>query len=330
MNSDIKALVETRFLTRRTAREQLIEERKKEVFQKSPRLKEIETELDSNGYSVMLEIMDGKISPEDGAKFLRERHKKLNEEKKEILSVLGYSEDYLNPPYNCDKCNDTGYVNGELCTCFKNEVIKETYKESNLTKQLQNQTFLNFKLDYYSDEVSDEEGISPREHMRTVLARCVSFVADYDKVNTNLLFYGPSGLGKTYLSSCIANELLEGNKTVLYHTASVIFSALEEMRFGRDQSEEAQILARRIFDVDLLIIDDLGTEFMTQFSVAELFRIINTRLLNGKKMIISTNLSLEDLEKKYSERIVSRIMGSFDLIKFFGEDIRVKKALEGR
>ena len=213
-----------------------------------------------------------------------------------------------------------------MCNCLKQRIYNLEYNKANMNA-LEKQNFANFKLDVYSSEANPEKyesDISPKENMELIYNICRGFVNNFDNEDQkNLLFTGKTGLGKTFLSSCIANELLKQGKTVLYQTASVMLDTIIDYRFGK--SNVSKDIYDHLLNVDLLIIDDLGTEGTNQMKLVELFNILNSRLLNtnkGTKTIISTNLSLQTIFENYDERIASRIVGNYDICYFFGEDIR--------
>lgn len=214
----------------------------------------------------------------------------------------------------------------QICNCLKQKIYNLEYNKANMNA-LEKQNFANFRLDLYSSEANPEKygaDISPKENMELIYNICRDFVTNFEKEEQkNLLFTGKTGLGKTFLSSCIANELLNQGKTVLYQTASVMLDTIIDYRFGK--ANVSKNIYDHLLNVDLLIIDDLGTEGTNQMKLVELFNILNSRLLNtnkGTKTIISTNLSLQSLFDNYDERIVSRIVGNYDICYFFGEDIR--------
>ncbi len=314
--------------TRREERKNLIEQRKNEIYSRIPRIGEIEARLSSTGMLLLSRISEGNLSEEEAVAQIMAENRTFTEELEQLLNQNGYPKDYLNPPYFCPICSDTGYNKEQkLCSCLKSEITSRALSEANLSKHMAGQTFDKFNLSYYDNEIKNSRGVGARENASSILRSCKEFVDDFDTINTNLLFYGTSGLGKTFLSSAIATELLKKGKDVLYISANSLFPMLENLHFGRGDAKCAYI-AEKALDADLLILDDLGAEFITQFTVSELFRIMNHRLLTGRKMVFSTNLSLSEIENTYSERIVSRIIGNFDPILFFGEDIRKKKTFD--
>ncbi len=310
---------------RREDRQALIDQRKSEIYARIPRIQEIENRLSSTGMMLLTRVADENTTPEEAVAHIMAENKEYNDEIARLLVSNGYSTNYLNPPYICSLCKDTGYNEaGKLCSCLKTELTNRALREANLTKHMAGQTFDNFDLSYYDNAVKNSAGIGAKDNALWILNEAKAFVEQFDYSNTNFLFYGSSGLGKTFLSSAIATELIKKGKDVLYISANSLFPMLENMHFGRGD-EQSSYIAKKALDADLLILDDLGAEFITQFTVSELFRIMNQRLLTGKKMVFSSNLTLSEIENTYSERIVSRIIGNFDPVLFFGEDIRKKK-----
>ncbi len=307
---------------RKETRDNLIKIRKDEVYSRIPRIAKIENRLSATGMLLLSRVADNEMSAEEFVAHIMAENRALNEEKLRLLAEGGYSEDYLNPPFVCPLCSDTGYNSeNKLCSCLKTELTRRALREANLTEHMAGQTFENFNLSYYSNEVNPTVGISARENAAKILRDCKRFVDSFNSASKNLLFYGTSGLGKTFLSSAIAAELIQKGFDVLYISSNNLFSMLESLHFGRGD-EKSSYIAEKALNSDLLILDDLGAEFITQFTTSELFRIVNHRLLTGKKMIFSTNLNLSELTSTYSERIVSRIIGEFYTLRFFGDDIR--------
>ena len=206
---------------------------------------------------------------------------------------------------------------------MKHKIMDKLYDQSNVREVVQRENFDTFDLRLFSDTVAPEEGISPQENARRNLKRALDFAEN--PVGDNLLLFGGAGRGKTFLCNCIAKDMLEQGKTVLYLTAGQLFKQLEQMRFHRDMEEEQTDWDAELLQVDLLIIDDLGTEFATMFTASELFRIINDRKLHKKPVVISTNLDYKALMEQYSDRVMSRLIGEYTVMKFFGDDIRMKR-----
>lgn len=315
---------------RKEKRKRELDRRKSEVFAKVPRILEIEEELDRFGFRMLNMIANGECDEKTAVSSITAQNKEFVKERERLLLENGFEKGYLEIGYYCPHCEDSGFQGGKVCSCLQKEITAIALKEANLSKLLSEQTFENFKLSYYSDEYVPEYGCSPRENMQAILSECRSFAENFDTTEENLLLCGSCGLGKTYLSSAIANELIKKGKDVLYVSSNALFPILEDMHFGREVSEEAEYIVKKAADCELLILDDLGSEFVTQFTSAELFRIINNRLIAGKKMIVSTNLNRNMLKNTYNERIASRITGGFSILEFLGDDIRSIKKLEGK
>lgn len=307
------------------------EQRKKDIYKRYPKLQDIDDKLTKLAISTTKSLINN--NDKELLKELNENINHLKEEKNKILKSLNIENDYFEPRYECKLCKDTGYITNKdytttMCSCLKQKLYDEQYNKANISN-LDTQNFNNFSDLLYSDKVDENKyrtNISPRENINLIKDICQRFIDNFDDKNQkNLLFTGNTGLGKTFLSSCIANEIIKKGKNVLYQTAPVMLDSIIDYRFGKSNS--TNILAS-ILNVDLLIIDDLGTECMNNMKFTEMFNIINTRLLNQNKItktIISTNLSLKELYANYDERIVSRIVGNYDICYFFGDDIRFKK-----
>ncbi len=231
--------------------------------------------------------------------------------------------------YQCLDCKDTGYVGKDKCHCFKQSIVNVLYSQSNIKNAIKKENFSNFSFDFFSNDYVDESiGLTPRQNMEKVVQTSKAFISNFDKCFQNLLIYGNTGVGKTFLTNCIAKELLDCSYTVVYLTAFQLFDILEKNKFRNDEeSEEIQNQFNYILDCDLLIIDDLGTELTNAFINTQLYLCINERYLREKSTIISTNLSLDNINIKYSERIFSRIISNYTLLKIVGEDIRLKKCI---
>ncbi|MBZ4646158.1 MAG: replication protein DnaC [Petroclostridium sp.] len=302
-----------------------LERKKAEIYKKIPRIEEIDQELYSTGLSLTRQLLHKSADAEAVIEQIRQRNIDLNMEKGELLSINGYPVDYLTIKHKCKNCKDTGFVDNVMCKCFKQKLIQAAYAQSNLAAILDTQNFDNFDFSYYSTVIDRENNISPRENMQIIFQECINFVNNFDKSDQNLLLYGGTGLGKTFLSSCIAKDLLDRGKTVFYQTAYKIFNLLEDYKFNRSEASTDKQQIDRLFDVDLLIIDDLGSEFISTYTSSAFFNILNSRLIDKRKTIISTNLNIEELINLYSERVISRLLGNYLPLKFFGEDIRQQK-----
>ena len=298
--------------------------RKEELKEKFPRLAEIEIEMKTLGIQIVKATQSNPKQIDALIHQLREKSIDLQMERSEILASNGYPVDYLELKYQCSKCQDTGYIGSKRCKCFEQRLIDKAYKQSNLHNLLEKENFDTFRRDYYSDERDNDSETSPRKNMEGILLVAINYAKDFENHNKNLFFYGSPGLGKTFLSHAIAKDVLEKGNIVLYQTASDLIDFIRNNKFDQSNNDPDPMM-ERIFYSDLLIIDDLGTEHLTEFAKMELFNVINKRLLKGNKMVISTNLSLRELQEKYPNRLTSRILGHFQLYKFFGEDIRLKK-----
>ena len=317
---------------KRVQAERDAEKRKEDLYKSEPALQEIDKALTSLAIATTKSL----IEHNDPAVLnnLEKQIKELQEKKNAIFKKLKLSNNYLLPHYSCPICKDTGYVTDEnfvstMCSCLKQRIFDDEYNKSNIAN-LKLQNFDNFSDIYYSDEINEEKyhaSISPRENIRKITQLCFNFIKNFDDVSEkNLLFTGNTGLGKTFLSSCIANELIKKGKNVLYQTAPVMLDMIIEYRFEKTDSNKS--FYENLLNTDLLIIDDLGAECMNSMKFTELFNVINTRLLNQNhctKTIISTNLDLKNLYDTYDERIVSRLVGNYNICYFFGDDIRFKK-----
>ena len=305
--------------------------RKQELYQKLPQLQKIDDKLTSLAISTSKAIINS--NDRNLLDELNANIRALKEEKLNILKANNVPPSYLEPRYECNLCKDRGYITNsdyttEMCSCLKQKLYNEQYNKANISN-LDTQNFDAFSDSFYSNEVNKEKyhsNISPRENINLIKDICFKFIENFDSLEQkNLLFTGNTGLGKTFLSSCIANELIKKGKNVLYQTAPVMLDSIIDYRFGKSGSTN---ILNSILSVDLLIIDDLGTENINNMKFTELFNIINTRLLNQRKVtktIISTNLSLQNLYANYDERIVSRLVGNYDICYFFGDDIRFLK-----
>ena len=243
----------------------------------------------------------------------------LNSKRAEKLKLTGIEK----PDFYCEKCKDSGYFGGKLCDCVKDIAKKFAFEELSRSLPLNDYSFDNFDLNYYPD--AESNGANPRKRASAILALCKQFAEDFPNYSRSLLFIGDAGLGKTHLSLALVNEVLSKGYGVVYGSAQNLFGAAEKEHFsysGQTTVEDS------LLNCDLLVIDDLGTEFYTPFTASLFYNIINSRMLSGKHTIINTNLSFDELEKKYTPRITSRFIGGYDMKKFIGSDIRQIKALK--
>lgn len=255
---------------------------------------------------------------------------KLTDRRRELLTEAGYPEDYLELSCDCPLCHDTGYIGNEKCPCFKRAVIQLLYTQSNLKDILQTENFSAFSFDYYSGSQRDPAtGRTALEMARGAVNIAHGFVSSFDNCFSNLFLYGDTGVGKTFLSHCIAKELIDSAHSVIYFSAFDLFDQLAKSAFSRSGPEEDSMLEEYLYDCDLLIIDDLGTELTNAFVSSQLFLCINERIMRRRSTLISTNLSLEQFSDLYSERVFSRISSSYTMVKLIGNDIRIQKKLLG-
>lgn len=306
----------------------LLEKRIDEIYKKIPRIKEIDEMLMNRGIKVAKTVLLKSNEAKESIEKLKRETDELKNEKIQLLKENGFDANYLINIYKCSVCKDTGYIGMEKCKCFKQKLLTKYYNLSNLNSTIQKENFDTFDIRYYSNEISETKGISPNDNIKKIYRDAIEFVKCFDERFSNLLIYGETGLGKTFLCNCIAKDLLQNGKTILYLTAPQIFKKIEEYRFNKDELDENDTQQMEmIYEVDLLIIDDLGSEFSTVITITEFFNIVNTRLLQKKHTIFSTNLTLNELQNTYTDRIVSRIFAYYKMMGLFGEDIRVKKRL---
>ena len=302
-----------------------LEERKEALFQSIPRLLEIQNEIASLSVRAVRLRLSG--SDADSQK-CKDDIQALAKERKELLTKNGYPEHYLDMQYDCPDCEDTGYISSEKCHCFKKAAVDLLYTQSNMREILQKENFSHFSFDYYSDTIRDEiTGLTARQSAHDAVMQARQFIDSFGKEFRNLFLHGNTGVGKTFLTNCIAKELIDRAHCVIYFSAFDLFHALAQNTFQRDSGSED--IQEDILTCDLLIIDDLGTELTNSFVTTALFQCINERILRKKPTIISTNLSLDQFKELYSERIFSRITSNYTMIKLIGKDIRIQKRLLG-
>lgn len=298
----------------------ILEYRKSEAARLAPEISEIDKELMRAGSALLKTVLE----KSENFAAVKEKIQGLQARKIELLRKNGFEEDYLDDIFSCEKCRDTGFIGGHRCDCLKALIVKNLGANANLTEYMKNQTFENFDFSLFEDIERDGKTVPVKKIMRRAVEICMDFSENFQKDKQNLILSGNAGTGKTYLSSCIANRVLSRGKTVYYTSAYKLFEMLEAIKFGKDTFGADETTARYVYDVDLLIIDDLGTEFMTQFTSAAFFDIVNSRLISGKSTVISTNLGLEGITDLYSQRVSSRIMGDYKAITLLGSDVRPK------
>ena len=304
------------------------ERRLRECYERLPRLQAIDGELRRLFAEVVAVMLRENRAPEAALQEIDERSLALRMEKAELLASAGLPADYLEDIYSCPLCRDSGFDrSGRPCRCLLKLYSQEQSKELSSLMRVDRDEFSDFDLSYYSTEPDPRYGISPRECMAMVLDTCRGYAGHFGPDSPNLLFRGGTGLGKTLLGACIAKVVAAAGYSVVYDSAVSAFGAFENQRFARGSAlaEDAGEQLHRMLSCDLLILDDLGTEMTTSFTQSALYTLVNTRLNEGKKTIISTNLSQEELAGRYSPQIISRLEGEYDTLLFLGRDIRAQK-----
>lgn len=297
---------------RRLDARKLLEERTQEVYDKLPEYKELD-EL-----TATLSVQQGKkniLGESNALDELKDILEDLNRQKKLLLTGAGYSVNYLDPVYTCSYCKDTGFIDGEKCHCFKQAMLNMLYEQSNIREVLLNESFDDVSYEYQQGE--------DLTRLQNAVEKSKNFTKNFDLDYQNLLFYGTVGTGKSFLSNCIANALIKKGHSVIYFSAGDLFAKLSEFAFRKNGKEPGTNPYEDIYNCDLLVLDDLGTELTNSFVVSQLFTCLNERHLRRKSTVISTNLPLEDLRDRYSDRIFSRIVSNYDICKLSGQDVRI-------
>ncbi|MBR1815708.1 MAG: ATP-binding protein [Lachnospiraceae bacterium] len=298
-------------------------DRQAEIYSKLPRIKELDEEIKlSYLNAARMGIMN---KDAEDIEQLKAKAKELSREKASLLTSAGYPDDYLSPIYDCPICQDTGFVNQQKCSCFRAKIIDALYLQSNMQNVFKKENFDTFNTSYYSKEVPNNKEYSPYDNIISVLERAHNFVDAFDSSKTaGILIYGETGLGKTFLTNCIAKELLDREHSVFYLSTNELFDRILS-NYIMNNNTDYEDLYRYLYSCELLIIDDLGTELTNNFVRSELFEIINKREISERKTLISTNLSMKDLRDRYSERIMSRIIDNYTVFNIYGDNIRYQK-----
>lgn len=289
-----------------------MQRRRDYVYEHLPKYRELEDETAS------LSVAQGKkllFGDEAALEKLRKSLADLKKQKKQLLTEAGLSADYLEPIYSCPDCRDTGYIDREKCHCLRQAEISLLYEQSGLQEILANNNFSLLSYEYHSGE--------DLLHFEKAVENCKNFIKNFDSDYHNLFFYGTVGTGKSFLSGCVAKELMDRGHSVIYFGATGLFDLLSSTSFDTKSREERQNTYSDLYQCDLLIIDDLGTELTNQFTASQLFSLLNERHIGRKATVISTNLSLRELQDRYSDRIFSRITSNFEVCKLTGADIRM-------
>ena len=305
----------------------VLETRRAEVLKKLPRLKEIDASVASSSVRQARLHLDGDTN---ALASLKQELSALSLERQQLLTASGYPADYLDPVYTCPDCKDSGYIDGKKCHCFKQAIINTVYAQSNIRQILRIENFDNFRYDFYSKEEKNPlTGLSSYETAQKAVRECHYFIDDFDHKPKNLLFYGKTGVGKTFLTNCIAKSLLDKGYTVLYLSAINLFdNILRDIIMKNSHEPHQEMLYDYIYNCDFLIIDDLGTELTNSFVQSQLFEIINRRSIRRLSTLISTNLDLQKISERYTERIMSRIVDSYLILNLYGDNIRYMKRMK--
>ncbi len=291
-----------------------LERRTKYVYEHIPAYRELEDTIATLSVSQGKKYLEGN---ESAIEELKAELARLSAKKAQLLKDAGLPADYLKPSYTCPDCRDTGYIDGQKCHCFKQTMITLLYEQSNIREMLQNENFDALSYEYYEGE--------HLSHFRNAVTTCQNFIKNFNSDYHNLFFYGTVGTGKSFLSNCVAKELIESGHSVIYFSSSGLFDLLSKYSFDFKNREDQIEQHNDLYQCDLLIIDDLGTELTNQFVTSQLFSLLNGRHMGKKATVISTNLSLEELRNRYSDRIFSRITSHYEICKLTGPDIRMYK-----
>ena len=319
---------QARLAARRGERQAQQEAQRREIFRTLPRAAELDRLLRRTMAQVVAAALREGADPGPALARIRAENQALQRELSELLAGHGWSADALEDKPLCARCGDSGWVGAEMCDCLKVLCAQEQLRELSRLLDLGEQSFQQFDFSYYSPEVWPDWGRSPRENMEKVFQICRDYAQNFGRYYFNNLFLsGGTGLGKTFLSACIARTVSENGFSVVYDTAGSIFAQFETEKFSRDgeDAREARDGTRRYLGCDLLILDDLGSEMATPFIQAALYRLVNSRLTADRRTVISSNLTMDDVRRRYTPQIASRLEGEYRVLPFFGEDIRLQR-----
>ena len=311
----------TRLAAAKADRESENQQHLAEAYERVPRLREIDRQLRMTMAMAAQAVFASGGDVENAMEEAKNKNLSLQRER-EALVRMYFEEGFLDDSPICSRCGGSGYVGASMCECLA-ELCRQEQKKELTFLNVGRETFDQFRLDYYPDRIDREWGVNIRTIMEKTYQTCRKYAYGFTEKSGNLLFSGDTGLGKTFLSACIARTVADRGYSVVYESAGRLFAKLERAKFSGD--EDAREEVKKYNECDLLIVDDLGTEMPGQFTTAALYALVNDRLLAGKPMIISTNLNTEDLSRRYSSQIASRLRGSFTRVAFLGDDIRVKK-----
>ena len=292
------------------------------IYERLPRLRQIDLALQKTAAKVCAAAFRAGTDPARTVQQLKEENLALQQERDWILESEGIAPEDLERTSVCPHCGGSGYVGAVMCDCLRELCRQEQKKELSQLLGTGKESFDRFRLDYYPAEFDPNLGASPREVMKRVYERAVRYAQTFTPGAKSLLFMGATGLGKTFLSACIAKAVADRGYSVCYVSAEAMFSDFEQQKFRPREGEDC---TRKYLGCDLLILDDLGTEMTTQFTIAALYQVVNSRLMEGRATIVSTNLPVADLDRRYSAQIASRLLGAYTLYKFSGRDIRMQQ-----
>ena len=323
-NSQYDTLMRRYEEIRETHRHELLS-REAEIAEKIPGI----TALDDRAAAASIAAAKRRIiSPDADLSSYEEEMHKISEERTRLLTGHGYPADYLEMQYDCPLCRDTGFIDGARCACFKKASIDLLYSEYSISHVLEKENFRNSSFDWYSDTIQNElTGRTERQTARAAVMRAKHFISNAGRPDNNLYIYGNTGVGKTFLTHCIAKEMLDRSYSSLYFSARDFFDLLADATFGRDGRNSTH--SQMILDCDFLTIDDLGTEVTNSFAASQLFHVLNERIAKNRSTIISTNMTPEEFSAAYTQRIYSRLLSHYKFIKLVGTDIRIQKKLRG-
>ncbi|HJC05606.1 MAG TPA: ATP-binding protein [Candidatus Enterocloster excrementipullorum] len=299
-----------------------LEARKAEIYREIPEVRRLEAEMAERSVACARRLLEGEKEALSG---LRSDLSVLKERKARLIRQAGYPEDYLELHYRCPDCRDTGLVEGRKCHCFLQAQMKLLYAQSNLENVIERESFATLSFACYDDqEILPQLGITNRAYMKRVAANCRRFAEEFGTAHENLLFTGSTGVGKTFLTNCIAGELMKRGHSVIYLSAADLFEVFSKNKFDSEDTENMQEMYRFVLECELLIIDDLGTELNNSFTSSQLFYCINERMGRERSTIISTNLTIAGLRDSYTDRVASRIMSGYTIIPLYGRDLRLR------
>ena len=309
----------------RRERRERVEGLRRDAYARQPKLERLDRQLQQTMAQLVAAALRQGEDPAQAVRAVKEENLAIQQERAVLLGALGLPEDALDDKPACPLCGDTGWQGAKMCRCLRELCAREQIAELSKLLDLGEQSFDTFRMDYYSQSPWPG-GTSPRENMELVYEVCLNYAQKFGRFPIrNLFLTGAPGLGKTFLSACIARTVSEKGHSVVYDTAGNIFAQFEARKFQRDSADgqEARDETRRYLNCDLLILDDLGSELVTQFTQSALYELVNSRLVGEKHTVISTNLTLEEAARRYPPQIASRLEGEYHALHFFGDDIRL-------